>query len=137
MLFRPSVPDHGTLYFCRRVFGDGQTGLDRRQHGDATRMAKLQRAASVHRMKQIFNGDTIGLALTEESNQPGVNVEKLFRKGRRGWCSNHSARHDAMARTVGFHAAVTGAVGTGVDAEDLHASEASISFSSMSKFDHT
>ena len=33
--------------------------------------------------------------------------------------------------------AVTGAVGAGVDAEDPHASEASISFSEMSKFDET
>ena len=49
------------------------------------------------------------------------------------------APHDdhAVARPVGLDAAVTGALGTGVDAENLHASEASISFSSMSKFDQT
>jgi hypothetical protein len=42
-----------------------------------------------------------------------------------------------MAPTIGLHATVTGALGAGVDAEDSHASEASISFSSMSKFAQT
>ena len=49
------------------------------------------------------------------------------------------APHDdqAVARPVGLDAAVAGALGAGIDAEDPHASEASISFSSMSKFDQT
>ena len=34
-------------------------------------------------------------------------------------------------------AAVAGALGAGIDPEDLHANEASISFSSMSAFDQT
>ena len=48
-----------------------------------------------------------------------------------------AADDEPMARSVGLDAAVAGAIGAGVDAENLHASEASISFSSMSKFDQT
>ena len=44
---------------------------------------------------------------------------------------------DAVARPVGLDATITGALGARVDAEHSHASEASISFSEMSKFDHT
>ena len=44
---------------------------------------------------------------------------------------------DPVARSVGLDAAVAGALGPGIDPEDSHASEASISFSSMSKFDQT
>ena len=42
-----------------------------------------------------------------------------------------------MAATVRLHAAVAGALGAGIDAEDSHAREASISFSSMSKLAQT
>jgi hypothetical protein len=42
-----------------------------------------------------------------------------------------------MTRSIGFDAAEAGALGAGIDPEDLHASEASISFSEMSKFDDT
>ena len=48
-----------------------------------------------------------------------------------------AADDDAVARPVGLDAAVTGALGAGIDAEHSHASDASISFSSMSKFDQT
>ena len=46
-------------------------------------------------------------------------------------------RDQAVARSVRLDAAVAGALGTGIDAEDFHASDASISFSSMSKLDQT
>ncbi len=45
--------------------------------------------------------------------------------------------YQLVAPAVAVDAAVAGAIGAGVDAEHPHASEASISFSSMSKFDHT
>ena len=48
-----------------------------------------------------------------------------------------AAGHQAMAAAVRLHATVAGALRAGVDAEDSHASEASISFSSMSKFAQT
>ena len=57
---------------------------------------------------------------------------------RRGGRGGDGAAHDnPVARPVGLDAAVAGALGAGIDAEDSHASEASISFSSMSKFDQT
>ena len=60
----------------------------------------------------------------------------LTPRGKRGG-HDGAGKHDAMAGPVGFDAAVAGAHGPGVDAEDFHASDASISFSEMSKFDET
>jgi hypothetical protein len=42
-----------------------------------------------------------------------------------------------VAAAVGVDAAIPGAHGAGIDPENPHASEASISFSSTSKFDQT
>ena len=50
---------------------------------------------------------------------------------------NRAAGHEVMPASIRLHATVTGALGAGIDAEDSHASEASISFSSMSKFAQT
>ena len=50
---------------------------------------------------------------------------------------NGAAGHQAVARTVGLDAPIAGAIGARVDPENLHASEASISFSEMLKFDDT
>ena len=47
------------------------------------------------------------------------------------------ADDEAMTAADGLDAAVAGALGAGIDPEDLHANEASISFSSMSAFDQT
>ena len=52
-------------------------------------------------------------------------------------CGKHAADNEAMAAARRFDAAETRALGAGIDPEDLHANEASISFSSMSAFDHT
>ena len=62
---------------------------------------------------------------------------ELVGKRVRGAGANRAAEHEAVAPAVAVDAAVAGAIGAGVDAEHPHASEASISFSSMSKFDHT
>src|SRR6266568_5431308 len=88
-------------------------------------------------MEQTFDRDAVGRALGEERGQPAVNVQELLgeRRDRRG--RDGPADDDAVARSVGLHAPVPGAIRTGVDAENPHASEASISFSSISKFDHT
>ena len=50
---------------------------------------------------------------------------------------DRAAGHKAMTASVRLHAAVAGALGAGIDADDSHAREASISFSSMSKLAHT
>ena len=50
---------------------------------------------------------------------------------------NGAAPNQLMTASVAVNTTVSGALRTGVDAEDPHASEASISFSSMSKLDHT
>ena len=63
----------------------------------------------------------------------GETVRKRIARGG----GDGSAGDQLMASSVGLDAAVAGALRAGVDAEDSHASEASISFSSMSKFAQT
>src|SRR5205823_13629542 len=98
---------------------------------------ELQRAAHVHGVKQILDRDRVRPALANQRAELRVDFEELVGKRGERRRSNGAARDDPVARPVGFDAAVTGAVGAGVDAEDPHASEASISFSEMSKFDET
>ena len=66
-----------------------------------------------------------------------MNAGETSGKGVCGGGRDGAAGHEAMTASVRLHAAVTGALGAGVDADDSHAREASISFSSMSKFAHT
>ena len=50
---------------------------------------------------------------------------------------NGAAGHEVMPASIRLHATVAGALRAGIDAEDSHAREASISFSSMSAFVQT
>ena len=55
----------------------------------------------------------------------------------RAGAGERAADDEMVTAAVGLDAAVPGALGAGIDPEDLHANEASISFSSMSAFDQT
>ena len=79
----------------------------------------------------------VGPALGEQAAQLDVNDEETFRERCVGRAADRPAGDEAMAPAVGVDAAVAGALGAGIDPEDPHAREASISFSSMSKFDQT
>ena len=61
----------------------------------------------------------------------------LSGKVARGGAAQGAADDQAVTAAVRLDAAVTGALGAGIDPEDLHANEASISFSSMSALDQT
>src|SRR5262245_16324042 len=100
-------------------------------------MSKLQCAADVDGVKQVLDRHTIGPALRDERGEFPVNVQEFV--GKRCACGrrDRTAHDDAVARPRGFDATITGALRTGVDAKRPHASEASISFSEMSKFDDT
>ena len=78
-----------------------------------------------------------GRCSASSAGELAVDDRQLIGKRGAGPGSNGAAPHQLMAAAVAVDAAVAGAVGAGVDAEDPHASEASISFSSMSKFDQT
>ena len=73
----------------------------------------------------------------EQRRELAVDDRQLVGKRGAGPGADGAAQHQLMTAAVAVDAAVAGAVGAGVDAEHPHASEASISFSSMSKFDHT
>src|SRR6266849_10836422 len=136
-LFRAAVADDGALDLGGCVFEDRHARLDGRKHRDAAGMAELQRAAHVDRVKQVLDRGTVRAALVEDDGQPAVNQEQLVGKRRERRTLDGAADDNPVARPVGLDAAVTGALTAGVDAEHSHASEASISFSEMSKFDQT
>jgi len=77
------------------------------------------------------------IILREQGGELPVNPGEALREGVARERRDDAAGNQLVAASVRLHAAVTGARGAGVDAEDSHASEASISFSSMSKFAHT
>ena len=78
-----------------------------------------------------------GAAFGQQLHEAAMNLEQLLGERRGGGRADGAARDDPVARSVGLDAAVAGALRPGIDAKDSHASEASISFSSMSKFDQT
>src|SRR5207253_2802049 len=137
LLLRTPVADDRALDLRRRVLDDLASGLDRREHGHTARVTELERAAHVGRMKQILDGHAIRSMRDEQRRQFSVDAGEAMREAvarRRG---NRAAGHEMMAASIRLHAAVAGALGAGIDAEDSHAREASISFSSMSQLAQT
>src|SRR5262245_49169246 len=95
-------------------------------------MAEQQRASRVARVKQIFNGDAVGRQRAQLIAQSVVDHSKPRREAHAGRTGERAARDKPMPGSVGIHAAIPGADGPGVDPENSHASEASISCSSIS-----
>ena len=137
MFFSTSVADDRAFHLGRRVLGDFDVCLDGRQHGHAAHVSKLQRASGIHGRKQILDGQRIWIAYLDQPRNLAMNGQQLVCKRRGAAGGDGTAGHQAVAGPVGLDAAVTGAVGPGIDPQDSHARDASISFSSMSKFDHT
>ena len=147
-----AIADNGTLDLCRRVLHDVASGFDCSQHRDTAGVTELQRAADVRRMKQIFDGDTVGMVGRQQRRELGVNSRETIRKCIAGRRRDGATGQEHVPASIRLHAAITGALGAGIDAEDSHPSrllgvtlslpkgharEASISFSSMSKFAQT
>ena len=136
-LLGAAVADHRALDFGRRVLDDRQARLRRRQQRDAARVPQLERAADVARVEDDLDRDAVRLALGEQRDQAGVNVLQSFGKSSGGGRGERAAEDKVVAAAGSLHAAVTRTFGAGIDPEDFHANDASISFSSMSAFDHT
>jgi hypothetical protein len=132
-----AVPGDGHFDLCGRVLDDGQAGFDGGEHRDAARVAEHERAPHVARVEQAFYRDAVGRRRSEEFRESLVNGEEPIGQAGGGRAGQRAARHESMPRAVRVHAAIAGTDGTGIDPDDSHASEASISFSSMSTFDHT
>ena len=79
-LLGPPVADDRPFYFGWRVLDDREPRFDGSQHGDAPRVAQLERAAHVGRMKQALDGDAVGPAVRQERDQAAVNLLQLFWK---------------------------------------------------------
>ena len=136
-LLGAAVADDGALHFGGRVFHHFAPGLDRGEHGHAAGVPQLQGAAGVDRVKEVFDGDAVGARGGQEARELAVDPGQPLGQRVTGRRRDGAAGNEPVAPTVGLDAPIAGALGAGVDAEDPHASEASISFSSMSKFAHT
>ena len=60
LFLRAAVADNGALDLSRRVLDDIATGFDGGEHRDTARMTELERTADVRRVKQVFDGYTVG-----------------------------------------------------------------------------
>jgi hypothetical protein len=132
-----AVADNGTLDLSRRVLDDVAAGFDGGEHRDASRVTELERTANVRSMKQTFNGDTVGTVRTQQGRELGMDSRETI-----GKCVARRRRDGATGQehvpaSIRLDATIAGALGAGIDAENSHAREASISFSSMSKFAQT
>jgi len=137
VLLGASVPDDRALDFGRRVLDHLTAGFNRGKHRHATRVTELQRAADVRRVEETLDGDAVRMKRRKEHGELGVNPGKAVWKRVGLVRGNGAAGDEVMPASIRLHAAVTGAFGARIDAENPHAREASISFSSMSKFAQT
>ena len=72
MLLRAAVADDGAFDHGGSVLDDGDAGFSGGQERDAARLTELQRAAHVAVVKDVFDGDAIGLMTRDERLQPFV-----------------------------------------------------------------
>ena len=88
-------------------------------------------------MKHAFDGHTVGTMGGQQRGKLGVDSRETVRECVARRRCDGAAGHEHVTASIRLHAAVAGALGAGIDAENSHAREASISFSSMSKFAQT
>jgi hypothetical protein len=112
------------------------TSLDRGEHGHTAGMTELQRTPRVNRMEDILNCHALGAAIRQQNGEFSMDAGEALGKGRRAG-GDRTTRNESMASSIGLHATIAGAYGARIDAEYSHASDASISFSSMSWFAQT
>jgi hypothetical protein len=137
MLLRPAEPHDRALHLGWRVLENRESGFRRRQQRHAARVAEFQRASHVAGMEDVLDGHTIGPVRSHQAHETRVNQLQLVGERGAGGRGEMAAGNEVMAAGGQLDAAVAGALGAGIDPEDSHANDASISFSSMSAFDHT
>src|SRR5688572_8145144 len=136
-LLRAAIANDGALHFCRCVLDDCAARFDSREQRDTSRVSELQGAARIDRVKDALDRDAVGPRPREQGDELAVNAGKTRGKCVSSSGGNSAAGHEAMTAAVRLHTTVAGAFGAGIDADNSHAREASISFSSMSKLAHT
>src|SRR3984957_18816211 len=137
MFLGPPVANHRPLDLRGAVLDHRHTRFDRCQDRHAPRVSKPERALDVGGKKQILDRHAVRLEPAEQYGETPVNGEQPLGEGCRRRTGNGAALNQSMMEAVGIDATVTGALRARIDPEHLHASEASISFSEMSKFDQT
>src|SRR5262249_10632512 len=91
----------------------------------------------VARVKDVLDHHAVGALTRQQRGEPRVNMPQSVGKRRTGGSRKRAADDEVVAAADHLDAAISGALGAGIDPENLHANEASISFSSMSAFDQT
>lgn len=119
-----AVAHHRRFDRERRVFRYRQACGRRRQHGNPTNLAELQRRLHIHGIEYIFNGNVIGPMLADNSLESVENFGKPLWHGITGKDSDRtrSAAVQLSAREQ-FDNTITGVFGTTVDAQNPHEGE--------------
>jgi hypothetical protein len=137
LFFRAAVADYGALDLRRRVLDHIAACFHRSEHRNTTGVTEPQRTADVCRMKDVFDGHTVGTMGTQQRGKLGMDSRETIRECVARRRRDGAAGDEHVTASIRLHATVAGALGAGIDAENSHAREASISFSSMSKFAQT
>jgi hypothetical protein len=136
-LLGAAVSDNGALDLGGGVFHHSDACFDGSKDRHASGVSELQGAAHVGGVEKVFDRDALRLAAPDDAGELAIDDREAIREGAGVARANGAAEHQPMPATVGIDAAIAGPLGAGVDTEHSHASEASISFSSISKFDQT
>src|SRR6187401_727322 len=136
-LLRAAIPDDGPFDLRRGVLHELAAGFNGGKHRHAAGVTQLEGTAHVVGVKQVLHRDAFGTAGAQQLGQLAVNDGEPLGEGLVRRSGDGTAGHETRMATVRLHAPVTGASGARIDAENPHASDASISFSSMSKFAQT
>ena len=137
-LLGAAVADDRALDLRRRVLDDRAARF--RRPPAARRRARARASARCARClawKMFSTATQSGRHSASSATQAGVNVLQRSGKVARAGAASAPQIDETVAAAGPLDAAVSRALGAGIDPEDLHANEASISFSSMSAFDHT
>ena len=137
LFFRTAVADNGALDLRRRVLNHIATRFNCSEHRHTPGVTELQRTAHVRRMKDVFDGYTVRTMGGQQRGKLGVDSRQPIRECVARRRRDGAAGDEHVTASIRLHATVAGALGAGIDAENSHAREASISFSSMSKFAQT
>ena len=133
-------PGYGFLsenaQFAEIVESHGITWIGPKPEHIRTMGDKIEAKRTAGALGHVLTGQ-LEVHTAQPGSQLAMDPGEPFGKRITGFRGDCPARDQVVSATVRLDAAVAGALGAGIDAENSHAREASISFSSMSKLAHT
>ena len=112
--------DDAFLHQVRRIFGDRHAGPGRRHHGNAARLAELERRPGVLADEGHFDRRLVGAEFFKDSHQPVVDDEEPCRQRIAIVCRHRTAAEIAQPVTGNLDNAPAGTAEPRIDAENAN-----------------